>query len=385
MSLALDPSRPEDAFAWVERWSLSVGRESVPLTVAGGRVLARELSCLKDIPAHASCACAGYALQAADTTGAGAYNPLPLLLEAEAGPIEHGRALRVADGDPLPAGADAVLLCEQATRFERSIEVTSTLAPGDGVLLPGMECRKDDELLQAHRRLRPQDLALLGMAGVKEVQVRPLARVRVTVAHRSAADVLIPMLTALIGRDGGSLLPLQGASQQTNMISALREPGADLILVAGGTGYEEDDNALQALQHCGEIDINGVCIHPGTGTVLGQVDTVPVALLPGSALACLCAYDLIAARLLRRLSGKQAPWPYRRRRMALTRKLASAIGRLEVARVAVDGDRAEPIATAEGRVLSTAVRADGFVLIPAQSEGYAQESLVDVHLYDEYD
>jgi len=385
MSRVLEPRHFEEALAWVERWPLSMQEERLPLGGAAGRVVLRALPAPEDIPAAARSAREGYAVQAADTIGAGDYNPLPLRLQCTAGSIERGRAHWVRHGDLLPAGADAVVASEWAERHGGTLEVMSALAPGDGVLLPGVERRQGEALVQAGRRLRPQDLALLALGRVSEVGVHRLVRVRVVLAARSAKDALKPMLLALIARDGGALLPPDEPINESDLIRALREPEADLILIAGGTGYEEDDSSMRALQSCGEIDMDGVAIQPGTGTVLGQVGSVPVVLLPGTPLACLSAYDLIAARLLCRLGGKRTLSPYHRRTMQLRRKITSTIGRLELARVAVDGDRAEPIATAEGRILSTAVTADGFVLIPEQSEGYPQGSMVDVHLYDEFD
>jgi molybdopterin biosynthesis enzyme len=67
----------------------------------------------------------------------------------------------------------------------------------------------------------------------------------------------------------------------------------------------------------------------------------------------------------------------------LARKIASGLGRLECCRVRLDGDSAEPLAVADGRTLSTAVRAHGFVLVPSSSEGFAAGGEVIVHLYDQ--
>ncbi len=261
----------------------------------------------------------------------------------------------------------------------------SSLAPGEGVADRGEESRAGTVLFTAGRRLRPQDLALLALAGVREISVQSRPRIRLVLANHSGVDTVKPMLQALIGRDGGVLSEMCETGDEGGIVHELLRANADLILVAGGTGYEEHDASLRALNSIGEIDIDGVAIHPGTGLVLGRVKSVPVTLLPGSPLACLCAYDIVVAPLLRRLSGKLAALPYRRRRMTLTRKISSSIGRLELARVTVDGDKAEPIAIAEGRILNTAVQADGFLLVPEQSEGYAQDSLIDVYLYDEYD
>jgi molybdopterin molybdotransferase len=228
-------------------------------------------------------------------------------------------------------------------------------------------------------------VARLALAGVNEVPVRRRPRVRIAIAGHAEHDADGPMLAALVNRDGGETASVRVTPDEAVLLGALRQPDADLVLVAGGTGYASRDFAVQALKACGSVDLDGVLIHPGGGVVLGQVEATPVVLLPGTPLACLCAYDLLAARVLRRWAGRPQALPYRQRRLRLTRKVVSSIGRLELARMKIRGDTAEPIATADGRFLVSAVHADGFLLVPEHSEGFAQDSAVDVYLYDEYD
>ena len=133
------------------------------------------------------------------------------------------------------------------------------------------------------------------------------------------------------------------------------------------------------------MQLDGVAIHPCGGVVLGESDSRPVLLLPGQPLACLCAYDLIGARLVRRLAGRPSTFSYRRQALTLGRKVVSRIGRLELARLRITADRAEPIAVADDHTLATATEADGFLLVPEQSEGYPAGSRVEAYLYDEYD
>ncbi|MFZ0789063.1 MAG: hypothetical protein WAM94_05510, partial [Chromatiaceae bacterium] len=77
--------------------------------------------------------------------------------------------------------------------------------------------------------------------------------------------------------------------------------------------------------------------------------------------------------------------PYRRRALTLDLKVVSSIGRLELARLRVSADRAEPIAVADGHTLATATQADAFLLIPEPSEGYPSGSRIEAYLYDHYD
>jgi molybdopterin molybdotransferase len=106
-----------------------------------------------------------------------------------------------------------------------------------------------------------------------------------------------------------------------------------------------------------------------------------VFLLPGNPVSCLCAYDFFAGRAVRAAGGRSRDWPYRAVRARLTRKLVSTVGRLDYARVSVLGDDAEPLAISGASILSSTTRADGFVIIPADSEGYPAGAEVEVYLY----
>lgn len=386
MARVPEPRSLEEALSWAARWlPLARDAESVPLSSAMGRVIAREYIATTDIPTKRRTARDGYAVKATETVGASDYNPLPLRLQSATDSLKRGHTVTLSYGDPLPNGADAVLPADLAQSQGNYIEIMSSVAPDEGVARPGEECNAGNVLLPAGRRLRPQDLALLALGDVRELGVQSLPRVRLILANHWQKNAIATLLQALIERDGGVLKDMRDTGDDDELAHALLQEDTDLIVVAGGTGYEEHDAALSALQNVGEINIDGVAIHPGTGLALGQAKSVPVTLLPGSPLACLCAYDLVVARLLRGLGGRPMTLPYRRRRMMLTRKISSRIGRVELARISADEDNAEPIATAEGYILRTAVQADGFLLVPEQSEGYAQGSMVDVYLYDEYD
>jgi molybdopterin molybdotransferase len=112
------------------------------------------------------------------------------------------------------------------------------------------------------------------------------------------------------------------------------------------------------------------------------VEGVPVVLLPGNPVSCLCAYDLFAGRIMRHLGGRSPCWPYPAVERPLRHKLASAIGRVDYARVRIVADSVEPLSTSGASILSSTTRADGFVLVPADLEGHAAGAMVKVWLYD---
>lgn len=378
---AFDRVLPEEAWAWIDAHAAPVHSESAPLARAAGRVLASAVTTDTDLPRIAQAGTDGFALRAADTEGASDYSPLPLRLAARgASVLKPGEAVEVGSGEPLPAGADAVLPLEAGEIQGGQLEVSTPIAAGEDVARIGEEARAGERLLPAGRRLRPQDLAWLALAGITEVEVVGRPRVRVLLAGQFEHDADGPLLTALVARDGGVLVGCERAPDLAALQAALRQPGADLVLIAGGTGLGPDDEAAAALAREGELAIHGLAMHPGDTAGLGRVGEMPVALLPGMPLACLCAYDVLASRLLRRLAGLSGE-AYRRCELPLARKVASRLGSLEVCRVRIVDGRAEPLAIVEGRVLASAVRADGFFTVPVQSEGHAEGEVVTVRLY----
>jgi molybdopterin molybdotransferase len=106
-----------------------------------------------------------------------------------------------------------------------------------------------------------------------------------------------------------------------------------------------------------------------------------VFLLPGNPVSCLCAYDFFAGRAIRLLGGLPAQWPYLPRRLRLKRKLTSVVGRVDYARVAIIEEQVEPLAIGGASILTSTTRADGFVIVPQDSEGYPAGADVEVWVY----
>lgn len=382
MKRSFSPASSSQAFEWADQWALELPAQQIPLAQAAGYRLAQPLIANSDIPRHVICARDGYALHSADSLGAGDYNPLPLRVVSAAQRIRPGCAALVCAGDRLPQSADAVLSQQQLELRSGFIDVGSSLAPADGVIEAGEECRENSELLAAGRRLRAQDLAWLAQAGIDQVSVQSKPQVLLCVAGHFTRDANSSMLAALLQRDGAELLTGVRTHSKEQLGQLLSQNDADLILVVGGTGYAEHDYALQALNDVGRVELDGVTIHPGGAVVLGRVANRPVILLPGTPLSCLCAYDLIVARLIRRLAGLPGILPYPVQEFTLARKLVSRIGQLELARMRIDGETTQPLAVADDRLLASSVQAHGFVLLAENSEGYAVGSRVKVYLYD---
>lgn len=195
------------------------------------------------------------------------------------------------------------------------------------------------------------------------------------------ADANGPMLAALIERDGGVVdFPGLVRDDRDAILEALHAD-ADVVIVSGGSSVGIEDLAPTLVAEHGELAVHGIAMRPSSPTGLGRIGHRLIVLLPGNPVSSLCAYDFFAGRAIRGLGGRSKEWPYRAIRAKLARKISSPIGRLDYARVRMVGDLVEPLSVAGASVLSSTTRADGFVIVGDNSEGFAAGSEVDVWIY----
>jgi molybdopterin molybdotransferase len=387
--------------SWLDGQCRLLPEETVPLAAACGRVLARDAVSTVDIPPFVRAMMDGFAVRAADTLGASPYNRLTLTIVGQSKPgqpflgkVGPGQAVKIATGAPLPAGADAVIPVEIVEIDPHHIQAQGEVSPGKHLGHVGEDVAAGAKILAAGRVLRPQDVGLLASIGVPEVGVVRRPRVRIVVTGNellpagsrpegfSIVDSNGPMLAALVARDGG--LPEQPGivpDRPEAVLAAMRAP-CDVLLVSGGSSVGQEDFAAALVAEHGQLSIHGIAMRPSSPTGMGLLDGRLVFLLPGNPVSCLAAYDFFAGRAIRRLGGRSPDWPYRRIMARLARKIVSTIGRVDYLRVRLVDGRIEPLAIGGASLLSSTTRADGFVVIPQDSEGYPPETGIEVFLYD---
>jgi molybdopterin molybdotransferase len=376
--------------------------ELVAVRMADGRVLAEAIASDVDVPGFDRATMDGYAVAAESTEGAASYNPLPLIVIGDSlpgrpfrGSVAVGQAVRIMTGAPLPSGCDAVLPAEwiDNTTDAPRIGALAAVSPGKHVGRRGEDVTRGTTILQRGRALRPQDLGMLSAIGAGQVRVFRKPRVRLVVTGNELlpagsspqghciVDANGPMLSALAERDGGLVdFPALVPDEQDALLRALHAD-ADVIIVSGGSSVGIEDLAPSLLATHGELLVHGIAMRPSSPTGFGRLDHRLVFLLPGNPVSCLCGYDFFAGRAIRALGGRTKAWPYRRVVAPLARKISSPIGRLDYARVQVIDDQVEPLGVGGASMLSSTTRADGFVLVPADSEGFAAGTDVEVWLY----
>lgn len=391
------------AWQWIDAHATRLHTETVSIDQAAGRVLADDIVATIDVPAFDRAAMDGYAVRGEETTGASEYNPLAFCVIGQALPgrpldatVQPGQAARIMTGAPLPAGADAVVPAEYARETPEGMETSMAFGPGKHVGTQGEDLTQGAAVLAAGRRLRPQDLGVIASLGMAEVEVirRPQVRIVVTGSEVVAPgiskgkydiyDANSAMLRGLVARDGGVLQShLRTGDDAARAREAITAEGTDIVLISGGSSVGSEDHAPRILAEAGELAIHGIAMRPSSPAGFGRIGGALVFLLPGNPVSCLCAYDFFAGRAIRLRGGRPAHWPYPLRTATVGRKIVSAIGRVDYVRVRLRDGRVEPLALSGASVLSSTIRADGFVVVPAESEGCAPGSEVDVYLYDQ--
>jgi putative molybdopterin biosynthesis protein len=362
---------------------------TVAVAEAAGLVTAAPVWAVRSSPPFDAAAMDGIAVRAADTLGASETTPLWL------GPDGYD----VTDtGDPMPEGRDAVVMREHVHYDDAGrAELRAAVPPYQHVRSIGEDVSAGELLLPEGHRLRAVDLAAAAAAGKTELVVRRKAvvfvlptgdEVRPIGAETGPGEILDTnsIMLAEQAREAGCearCLPIE-PDDPSRIAAVVREAAAecDLLIVIAGSSAGRDDYTARVVASTGTLAVHGVAVRPGHPVVLGVVGRTPVLGAPGYPVSASLTFDIFAAPLLAELSG--APPRARPRAMArLARKLASPLGMDDWVRVRLGSVGGSLVATPLPRgagVLTSLVRADGLLVVPAGLEGHHPGTSVRVDL-----
>lgn len=336
------PARPglmllEDALAALLATVQAVPEvEEVATFDADGRVLAQDLVSALDVPGHDNTSMDGYAVRVADLRAA-AGGALPVSQRIPAGyfgpELQPGTVARIFTGAPVPAGADAVVMQEEA-------EVTGDLngvpqvrfktlpEAGQWIRRQGEDVRRGEVVLTKGTKLGPAELGLAASMGFAHLGV---AR-RMCVALFSTGDELVMpgdvppeqmkpgaiynsnrfFLRALLQRLGCEVSDLGIVPDQRDAtLAALRSAAQahDVILTSGGVSVGEEDHIKPAVQQLGGLDLWQIGMKPGKPFAHGWVarpeggGRCHFVGLPGNPVSSFVTFLLLVRPFLRRLQG----------------------------------------------------------------------------------
>lgn len=367
--------------------------DEVDLAQARGRVLAETLTAPADLPAFDRSAMDGYALRAADVARPPAeldvVGFLPAGCDAAAFEVTPGRAVRIMTGAPIPAGADAVQMVERTEELDagRRVRVLATVAAGENVTPRGADLKRGETVLSRGAWIRAAELGAL--AGIGRTRPRVLRRPRAFVL--STGDEIVdpaveplphqvrnsngPSLLAALDEAGATATALGIAGDDPSVLDARIASGleGDLFFLIGGVSVGDKDLVAERLAAAGvRVLFHRIAMKPGKPLLFGRRGGCLVFGLPGNPLSALTAFlvfGLPAVRLASGLSGSGMPEVSARLTEAVRQKPGRTWFRL--ARIALQDGAflATPVRSSGSGDLVSASRANGFIVVPADSHG----------------
>jgi molybdopterin molybdotransferase len=376
-----------------------IGTETVSLSAASGRVLARDVIAAMDLPPHANSAVDGYAIAHADLlpdretvlrTGGRAAAGHPLER-----PADCGEAIRIFTGAPMPDGTDTVMMQEDCTIEDGWVRLKPGIRKGANRRRAGEDVAEGEVALPAGKRLRAPDLGLAAALGLSELSVFHPLRVALLSTGDEIFDPGTPLPSGAIYDANrfilGALLTGLGClvtdfgirpDRESALVDALAGASADhdLIVTSGGVSAGEEDHVKSAVEQLGALHFWRLAIKPGRPVALGQVNGVPLIGLPGNPVAVIVTFIVLARPLIAKLAGAATPvtqvfpvragFSYRKKP-----------GRREYLRVSLERDGDVLVATKYPKdgagILSSVIRSDGLVILDESTSSLTAGSIVD--------
>ncbi len=320
----------EEARARILALMAPVGRETVAITQAVGRVLADGIVARRTQPPFDASAMDGYAVRGAEVHPGARFR---VAGEAAAGhpwdgEAAPGEAVRIFTGAPVPAGLDRIVIQEDADRDGDAIVLHDDLDPAPYLRRAGLDFAEGDALLSTGTRLTPENVALLAAAGHAFVAVHRRPRVTLLATGDELALPGDPVgeggivssnnfgLAALIEILGGhaDILPIAPDEPEALRRLALEGAQADLFVTLGGASVGDHDLIRPVLaEHGLALDLYKVAMRPGKPLMAGRLGETPMLGLPGNPVSAMVCGRVFLAPALSVLSGEGARMPATRR------------------------------------------------------------------------
>jgi molybdopterin molybdotransferase len=380
----------------------SLKTATIPLDSALNRVLAEDVVAKVDVPRFDRSAVDGYAVKAEKTFGATQFKP-KLMRLTDRDVIAENEAKQVWTGNCVPTNANAVVMLEGTARVKDQVQVWGPVTPGENVSKRGEDVQEREVVAEVGARLRPQHLGLIAALGVSEVEVfeKPKIAILATgnelvalgrqLRESKVFDVNGLVLSSLCFDLGAETLDLGIARDDVGKISEKLKLGlgeADALITSGGTSVGGSDLVPDAVNKIGRpgVVVHGVAMRPAMPTALAVVDGKPVLVLPGNPVAAIVGFEVFARPLISRMLGMKRAEPRFEVQARVARRIATTLGRRNFVRVRVfqmEGElRAEPISARGSSMISTMIKANGYVIVSEDREGLEEGELVRVQMFD---
>jgi molybdopterin molybdotransferase len=380
--------------------------EMLLIQKALGRVLAKDAFSTVNIPNYDKTFIDGYAINSQDTKGASTSKPATFKVVGKLFPVdyptalevEHGAAVYVACGAPIPKGADATVKVEETRLNGDKIEIVREITSGEGIIPFGDDMKKGDLILKKGRVLRPQDVGIL--ASLRFANVEVFKKPIITIL--SGGDELIKQCTndplnfannyalvvaGLVSELGAEaeivgIMPDALERVTAKISEALAD--SDIVVTIGGSSVGVKDFVPDAVNALGEpgVVVQGVSLRPGAVSGFGIVGGKPVIMLPGHIGSCIAGFYLFVVPLIRYYLGLDGDGMLPKLSAELTEDLETGpqfrfqFTHLRRSEGKLLAERVEGGSSA----LTTIVKSNGYTIVPPHTT-LARGSKVEVYLF----
>ena len=374
----------------------------VPLHSALNRVLAEDIIARENLPRFDRSAVDGYAVRAEDTFEASQFKPKTLRITEEDG-VGSKQAKQVWTGNPIPKGANAVVMLENTKPINCEVEVWVSVTPGENISKKSEDVRKGEVAAKAGTRLKPQHLGLIAALGIAEVKVveRPKIAILATgnelveIGGKPGEDQIFEVnrliLSALCRELDAEPVDLGIVKDDEDEILGKLKIGfemADVVMTSGGTSVGVSDIVPEVVNTIGKpgVIVHGVAMRPAMPSALAIVDGKPMIILSGNPVAAMIGFEVFARPLICRMLGLEKEEHRLVVKAKITKRVSTVLGRKTFVRVRVlqrFGEFfAEPISARGSGLISTMTKANGYVVVPENREGLEEGESVSVYLFD---
>lgn len=368
-------------------------KEIVPLSESIGRYSVSKIVSRDYVPNFSKSTVDGYAVKAESTYGASDSIPAMFILkgEAEMGKgniytIDADETVYVPTGGMIPGGANAVVMIEYSEVLGEEVFLNNSVSYGENIIYRGEDLEKGTILLEAGKKIKPQNIGSFAAGGITDIEVRinpdfyiistgdEIKELGSKLLPGEIRDINSYTLEALINECNCHLKGRTLVKDNLEVLKSEMKKGldnSDILILSGGSSVGNKDYTCRAIKELGgDILVHGIAIKPGKPTIIGKIHEKLVIGLPGHPVSALMVFKALLEELLD--ADKRVPY-----RMTLKKDIHSTPGRTTYQTVIADGDLAIPLHGKSG-VISLLNNAFGYTIIPSDKEGFNSGDTIDV-------
>ncbi len=376
-------------FSFLKESSFSHCIEKIPSFESSGRILAKAVYASICSPHYNASAMDGIAVKATDTYGAS---------EASSVILSPEQYTVVDTGDPIPEGADSVIMVEDVTELENgNVSILSANHPWQNVRQVGEDICMGDMIAPSYTKITPSLCGAFLAGGVLEVEVikKPLVGIIPT-----GDEIVSPkknpekgeiiefnsaVFSSMLHQWGAETRIYDIVKDKKDLLEAAVKKGTeecDILLVLAGSSAGRDDYTSTIISSLGKVVFHGIAVKPGKPAVLGAVGNVPVVGLPGYPVSAIVIMDEIVKKIVS-MWYKENEENRNTVKAVLGKRVVSSLKYQEYVRVTLgkSGDTLTAVPLSRGAgVITSFTKADGILVVPQNTEGFDAGQEVEIRL-----